>query len=311
MAAAVAGHHGLPYGPPAARPIYHTVKGVVLLAYGLTDKGRVRPTNEDCFAIHEALGLCVVADGMGGHNAGEVAARLAVDAVVDFVAARSMDPDWSASLDRSASRSRLRPPEGHASFGGQAGEREPDWPFGYDDGLSPDGNVLRTAIHLANVQILEAAIAADHYAGMGTTIVAARAAGGRLTVAHAGDSRLYIMANGILRQVTRDDSWMASMLADDPEADPLLLLHHPLRNALTNVVGARPRTDVHVAEETLTGGELLLLSTDGVHGVLDAARLRRLLLEDEDPQTIARAVLATALTRGSRDNCTAVVARYL
>ena len=60
-----------------------------LQAYGLTDKGRVRPTNEDCFAIHEELGLCVVADGMGGHNAGEVAARLAVDAVVDFVRARA------------------------------------------------------------------------------------------------------------------------------------------------------------------------------------------------------------------------------
>jgi serine/threonine protein phosphatase PrpC len=118
------------------------------------------------------------------------------------------------------------------------------------------------------------------------------------------------MANQRLRQMTRDDSWMASMLAHDPQADPLLMLHHPLRNALTNVVGARPRTEVHVAEETLSGGELLLLSTDGVHGVLDEARLGRLLSEDEDPRAIAEAVVATALMRGSRDNCTAVVARY-
>jgi serine/threonine protein phosphatase PrpC len=87
-------------------------------------------------------------------------------------------------------------------------------------------------------------------------------------------------------------------------------MHHPLRNALTNVVGARPRTNVHVADVALTGGELLLLSTDGVHGVLDEARLEQLLANDEDPQAIANAVVSTALTRGSRDNVTAVVARY-
>ena len=246
-----------------------------LRAYGLTDKGRVRPTNEDCFAIREELGLCVVADGMGGHNAGEVAARLAVDAVVDFV----LHPD-------------------------------DNYPFGFDPSLSADGNLLRTAIHLANVQIREAAIDSRHCAGMGTTIVAARVKDGRLSVAHVGDSRLYLVAGGRLRPVTEDDSWMVSMLAHDPNADPLLLEHHPMRNALTNVVGARARTEVHVAEEALAGGELLLLSTDGVHGVLDDRRLERMLLEEEDPRAIAHGVVKAALARGSRDNCTAVVARY-
>ena len=145
---------------------------------------------------------------------------------------------------------------------------------------------------------------------MGTTIVAARVAGGRLSVAHVGDSRLYVLAGGALRQVTQDDSWMASMLADDPDADPLLLEHHPMRNALTNVVGARARTEVHVAEEALAGGELLLLSTDGVHGVLDGRRIERMMVEEEDPRAIAHGLVSAALTRGSRDNCTAVVARY-
>jgi serine/threonine protein phosphatase PrpC len=252
----------------------------VLLAYGLTDKGRVRPTNEDCFAIEETLGLCVVADGMGGHNAGEVAARLAVEAVVAYVASCQTT---------------------------EIGK----WPFGYDPSLSVDGNVLRTAIHLANARILETSSQTDRYAGMGTTIVAVRASAGRLTVAHVGDSRLYLLAKRRLRQLTHDDSWIASMLAHDPQADPLLLMHHPLRNALTNAVGTRPRTDVHVAEVMLTGGELLLLSTDGVHGVVDEARLERLLVEDEDPRAIAKAVISTALTRGSRDNVTAVVARYV
>ena len=246
-----------------------------LRAYGLTDKGSVRSTNEDCFAVHEELGLCVIADGMGGHNAGEVAARLAVDAVVDFV-----------------------------------GRSDESHPFGVDPSLSVDGNLLRTAIHLANMRVRDAAISSLDYAGMGTTIVAARVRGGRLVVAHAGDSRLYLAAGGRLRQLTRDDSWMTAMLTHDPNADPLLLEHHPLRNVLTNVVGSRARTEVHLAEEALFGGELLLLSTDGVHGVLDQERLEQLMLEEEELSAMAHGVISAALARGSRDNCTAVVARY-
>jgi serine/threonine protein phosphatase PrpC len=268
----------------------------VLRAYGVTDKGRLRPTNEDCFAIHEELGLCVVADGMGGHNAGEVAARLAVDAVVEHVAERGP---------------RLGSLEPAASFGAANGHIDSaDWPFGFDPSLSAGGNLLRTAIHFANVQIREAAIDSHDYAGMGTTIVAARVAGGRLSVAHVGDSRLYFACGGRLRQLTQDDSWMESMLAHDPNADPLLLEHHPMRNALTNVVGAHSRTEVHVVEQPLAGGEILLLSTDGVHGVLDERRIERMLLEEEDPRAIAHGVIKAALARGSRDNCTAVVARY-
>jgi protein phosphatase len=268
---------------------------VPLRADGLTDKGRIRLTNEDCFAIQEALGLCVIADGMGGHNAGEVAARIAVDAVVEYVTQEDVHV-------------RAPGPQIPAERGATPHPRA--WPFGYDRSLSPDGNLLRTAVHVANVQIREAASNTVDYAGMGTTIVAARVRDGLLSVAHVGDSRLYILADRRLRQLTVDDSWMATILARDPAADPLLLEHHPMRNALTNVVGARLRTEVHVAEERLSGGELLLLSTDGVHGVLDARRIEGLMLEQEDPHAIAESMIAAALARGSRDNCTAVVARY-
>ena len=258
----------------------------MIRAFGLSDKGRVRPVNEDCFAVHEALGLCVVADGMGGHQAGEVAAQMAVEAIVDAVGVRT----GQGTADRSDTDA---------------------WPFGYDPGLSSDGNLLRTAIHLASVQIREAAISSYTCAGMGTTIVAARAVGGRLSVAHVGDSRLYLVAGRTLTQVTQDDSWMVSMLAHDPGVDPLLLEHHPMRNALTNVVGATSRTQVHVVEQELAGGELLLLSTDGVHDVLDGSRIARMMLEEESPRAIAHAIMGAALPRGSRDNCTAGVARYL
>ena len=249
----------------------------MLSAHGVTDKGRVRPTNEDCWAFEPSRGLCVVADGMGGHKAGEVAARLAVETIVGFLTGESAGAGW---------------------------------PFGFDPSLSTSGNRLRTAIQLAHMRILETAVTSDQYSGMGTTIVASIVEGGRLSVGHAGDSRLYVLADDRLRQLTRDDSWMASMLAQDPAADLGRYDQHPMRNALTNVVGARRRTDVHVVEEDLQGGELLLLTTDGVHGVLDDGRIEQLLLDAHDVQGMATSLVAAALARGSRDNCTALVARH-
>lgn len=248
----------------------------MLRAYGVSDKGRVRPTNQDCFAIDEPLRLCIVADGMGGHNAGEVAARMAVDAVVDYL--------------------REAP--------------HPEWPFGFDAGLSAEANLLKTAIQVANLQILESAATVSGYAGMGTTIVASLVFDGRLVVGHVGDSRLYLSANGKLRQLTSDDSWMATLAASEPPLDPAVLRYHPMRNALTNAVGTGTRTRVHVAEEALSGGELLLLSTDGVHGVLEDARIGQILRDAAGPAGAAAELIAAAFARGSRDNCTAVVAEY-
>ena len=263
----------------------------VLRAWGVTDRGRVRATNEDCFVIDERCRLCVVADGMGGHKAGEVAARMAADAVAAFV---------------------------RQSYSG-TGPPDPFWPFGFDPELSEAGNLLRTAIHLANVQILETAGSVDECAGMGTTVVAAilttagdgDGGGARLSVAHVGDSRLYLVANGRMRQLTCDDSWVATVLAQNPKADPAILRHHPMRNALTNVVGARSRVEVHVVEEILSGGERLVLTTDGVHGAIDDRQLERIVRAAPDLRQVSADLVATALAHGSRDNCTAVVAQYI
>jgi len=244
----------------------------VFSAFGVTDKGRSRASNEDCFAIHEPLGLVVVADGMGGHNAGEVASRMAVDVLSDYF-----------STDQA------------------------EWPFGFDAEVSAAANRMRTAILLANVQILESAITVDDYAGMGTTVVAAQVWRRRLVCGHVGDSRLYVWSGGSLRALTADDSWMASMLANDPGANPALLQQHPMRHALTNVVGTRPRTDVHLVETELNAGDRILMTTDGVHEVVDDGRLERLISQDRQPEEIANAIVKTALARGSRDNLTAVV----
>lgn len=258
----------------------------MLLAHGVTDKGRVRPTNEDCYLVDEGLRLCVVADGMGGHKAGEVAAHMAVDAVAEYI--REAAPAATHDVDDTGT-----------------------WPFGFERSLSTGGNLLRTAVHVANVQVLESAITTAEYSGMGTTIVAALVNGDTLSVAHVGDSRLYLFLDEHLRQLTLDDSWVAAVLAEDPQVDPVTLQHHPMRNALTNAVGARTGAQVHVVEQKLRGGEVFAMTTDGVHGVLDDRRIGRLLSRGWDPAAVATNLVRAALARGSRDNCTAVVAQYL
>ena len=256
----------------------------MLSAHGVTDKGRVRQINEDCFLVDEPLRLCVVADGMGGHNAGEVASRLAVEAVGEHI------------------REAFNLPHGADETGA--------WPFGFEPRFSRAGNILRTAIHIANVQVLETALATQECSGMGTTIVAALLVGDTLSVAHVGDSRLYVFSQEHLRQLTLDDSWVASVLAEDPKVDPASLVHHPMRNALTNAVGALAGTEVHVVEERLSGGEFIAMTTDGIHGVLDDRRIGMLLSEGWDPAAMATNLVRAALARGSQDNCTAIVAHY-
>jgi protein phosphatase len=247
-----------------------------LRAWGITDKGSVRSRNEDCFRIDFDSGLCLAADGMGGHNAGEVAAHLAADVVTNAV----RRADLSGPFDRAA--------------------------------VSSAGNLLRNAVYAANARILQAAAAAPECSGMGTTIVAALVRGSVLSAVHVGDSRLYIFDGGRLRLLTTDDSWTASVLAADPHADPALLQRHPLRNALTNVVGGRAEVDVHLVEEPLRRGEMVLLTTDGVHGALETGQMERILGRSPgDPAAIAGQLVRAALAAGSRDNCTAVLALSL
>ena len=246
-----------------------------LRAGGCSDRGPVRRTNEDALFIDEALGLLIVADGMGGHAAGEVASRLAVEAVVGFIRRTHEDPEQS-------------------------------WPYGVDSTLSFNANRLRTAVHLANRRVFREAESHDDYTGMGTTIVAALVLDNLLSIAHVGDSRMYYASKSELVQLTRDDSWAARVLvqpAAAASAEP-----HPMRNVLTNVLGARDSTDIHIQERPIAPGDLFLLCTDGLHGSLDDKAIQSVLTAQGAVERTAEALVRTAIERGSRDNVTALVA---
>ena len=251
----------------------------MIQAYGASDVGRFRKTNEDRFVSDPEVRFFAVADGMGGHSAGEVASRLAIETICAFIRRSERDPDFT-------------------------------WPYGVDGALSLDGNRLNTAIRLANRCIYDAAEKSDDYSGMGTTFAGLLLNDSRVTIGHVGDSRLYLLSGGELRQLTQDDSWAALMFARDPTLAADDIAFHPMRNVLTNVLGTQQQVEVHLSEQALQSGDVLLLCTDGVHGVLDSDTLRDLLGQRLAVDATARILLNTAMDRGSRDNVTALVVRF-
>jgi protein phosphatase len=242
-----------------------------------TDVGKVRAINEDSVVWDPELGFAAVADGMGGHNAGEVASALAIDALRAF-------------LKKSASGSDVT------------------WPFGVDPALSFNGNRLMTAIKIANRRVFKAAVERLAYGGMGTTVVAALFEGARVTCCSVGDSRLYTLNGGDLQQRTRDDSWMA-MVKEQSGLDAGALEKHPMRHVLTKAVGAAPDVDTTVQEFDLAPGEILMLSTDGLHAVVPHEAIQTVLASQRTLEAAADALVGDALARGGRDNVTVLLGR--
>jgi len=230
--------------------------------------------NEDRFISAEDLRLFVVADGMGGRAAGEVAAAVAVESIENFIRRSHDTSDFS-------------------------------WPYGIDPELSLDANRLKTAVNLANRRINRMAENHDDYLAMATTAVCALIANGHLVAAHVGDSRLYLSNGDGLHQLTQDDSWAATVLG----GKDAVAGSSAVRHVLTNVLGARPDTLVHVQERELTGTETLLLCSDGLHGSVPHETLNDLMTSSEDIQELAQRLIAAALEHGSRDNITVLIVR--
>jgi protein phosphatase len=189
-------------------------------------------------------------------------------------------------------------------------EKEITWPWGLDANLSFDANRLKTAVRLANLEVFQSADGREELQGMGTTVVAALVSGRVMTLCSAGDSRCYLVRDGKLRQLTQDDSWVSAALgegilnSDDVE-------RHPLRNVITKAIGARDSIDVDTQEHTLQPGDVVLLCSDGLHGMVSDADISGLLLPDPGPLEEASARLVDAANEaGGRDNVTAILLRY-
>ena len=251
----------------------------MLAAHGITDTGRVRKSNEDALFWSIDLGLFIVADGMGGHNAGEVASQLTVDTIRDYIIRGESDPDTTM-------------------------------PFGIDPALSVTANRVATAVRLANTHVFSTSEANPSYSGMGTTVCVVLIRGDRMTFSGVGDSRIYSWLNGSLTQLTQDDSWVERIRAEHPDITEDALAANPLRHVLTNVIGAKPDTEVRVEERTLTDGEVLLICSDGLYGPLDTAAMTAILNKHSALEDKAGELLLAALDAGSRDNATVLLIAF-
>lgn len=233
-----------------------------------------RKMNQDHVGWWPDLGLFVVADGMGGHNAGEVASHLAVETIHQFIVETAAGGDIT-------------------------------WPFGIDIANSLELNRLTTAIRLANRKVYAEGSRSADLSGMGTTVVAALVAGDRMAVASVGDSRVYRWRDGGLEQLTKDDTWLMSVLGAKEAAEAEAT--HPLRHVLTSVVGTRDDVKPGAREEQLRSGDTFVLCSDGVHGRLDLAAISEVLLGASTAADQASGLVEEALARGTSDNATALV----
>ena len=267
-------------------------------AFGLSDTGYVRATNEDHFLIarigryfecvgtslppgdvptrtDEAGYALVVADGMGGHAAGELASRLTIREMVRLALAL---PDWIVRLDKKTESEAL--------------ERS-------------EQRILK-----AHEAVLEQGRREPAQRGMGSTVTAARNLGRVLQIAHVGDSRAYLLRDGTLTRLTRDHTYV-QWLIDNGRLSREAAERAASRHVLVNAVGGvNDSVYVDVQHLPLANGDRLLLCSDGLNDLVDDDTIRRLLLDAATAEQACRVLVDRALAAGGRDNVTVVVASY-
>jgi PPM family protein phosphatase len=301
-------------------------------ACGLSDVGLTRVHNEDYFEIDPRHRLYVVADGMGGHSAGEVAAQLAVKAIHDFI---------EKSVGRDATRS-LRSFQSMVSAGGGGGgghaaasSSAPEPPAGppapppgpppasaaatastaametlpveaSKERLARHSRLLEMAVRRAHDNVLSAISKDGSLHGMGTTVVGLLLAGPTAAVAHVGDSRAYRLRDGRLDQLTQDHTWVheqvvAGLLSSEQARS------HPLKNVVTRALGGESEVVVDVREVQVQPGDFYLLCSDGLTGMLSDADIRDRLGSGRSLHEICRSLVNEANARGGLDNVTVVL----
>ncbi len=245
-------------------------------ARGLTDVGQRRDHNEDAYLLDEALGLFIVADGMGGHAGGGTASRLAVETIQKKVhQAKEDDP---------------------SAFSGDAG---------VEDSRLPD--ILREAVDDASAVIFKTAQGDSELAGMGTTVTAALVQGRTAFVAHVGDSRCYLVREGRIYQVSEDHSLVNEQLkAGAISAEEAK--NSRFRNIITRSVGFEPGVQVDLMGLELEGGDTLVLCCDGLSNLVDDPEILH-IVEESALDVAPGRLVALANDRGGDDNITVIVIR--
>jgi len=257
------------YRSHGSSPGYHIktcLNGESELGYVIgarTDKGIVRPNNEDAFFIDEEYGLFVVADGMGGREAGEVASRMATEIIPEVIKEKT------------------------------------------SEGLEPTA-ILREAIEIANERIYESSLRNAEWKGMGTTVVVALLTAETVWIAHAGDSRAYLIEGGEIIKTTEDHSKVTEMVREGLIA-PAEARTHVMHNIITRVLGVRREIDPEIAVWTWPDDAVLLLCSDGLTEMLKDAEMCDIMISSGRPDEICDRLIETANDKGGRDNITAVL----
>ena len=242
-----------------------------------TDPGLRRTSNEDSYSTRPDVGLFVVADGMGGHVAGEVASRVAVEAIEAFI-------EETAGADKNRT-----------------------WPFPFDPSLSLEANRLKAAFRLANRRIASAIADSQDLRGMATTASAVLMGKESASVGHVGDSRVYVLRQGTLAQITHDHSWVEEQVRAGT-LTPSAARQHPWRNVVTRALSGGEDPEVDVTEVTPSSGERYLLCSDGLFGVVADDRIAEILGQSGvSLETICRGLVDAANKAGGPDNITALV----
>lgn len=251
-----------------------------LASAGITDVGKKRKTNEDSYLVSDDLCLYFVADGMGGHRAGEIASSTAIETIVDFANTYDTNKDDLSQA------------------------------FGVDLEIKDDRDFLLTAIKLANHSIFLLAKTKNEYEGMGTTISGARISDAKATIANVGDSRAYLVRNNEITQITTDHSWVSEQvkLQNITKAEAR---NHKWKNMITRALGNKLFIEVDIHTVDLCEDDILLFCTDGLSGMLDDDALLEILANHKsDLGESCKQLIAAANDNGGTDNITLVLSRY-
>ena len=250
-----------------------------IVAAGVSDVGQQREHNEDSFCILPEFDLFVVADGMGGHRAGDVASKMATHTIASFFQATQKE--------------------------------DATWPFHFDPHLSVEENRLITGIKVANKRIFDTSSRHREVHGMGTTVVGALMAKerNRLYVAHVGDSRCYRVRQGAITLLTRDHSLLNDYLLVMPDMTPEQREELP-KNVITRALGMQDSVVVDLVPEQPQPGDVYVLCSDGLSGMIDDQKILDTVTQaGEDVQRIATELVAQANANGGEDNVTVVAIR--